>query len=142
MTDALEAAFLATRYRVRLGNGRRADIRIGAPLPPSLLATLATPDAAWAFVTAWNPLSQTQPATVNRARQHQLLSALRQHFPHAHIRVGVGVGPPVNPWREMSLFVQPVEWNALDRLMQPFRQWAIVRGTGPEPAQLHWYVRP
>lgn len=133
----LIALYESTQYRVRLARGGYGIIRIGQPLPEPVLRTLPRVDTPWAFVTAWNPRSRVQPTTVNRSRQHELLAILHRQRPPVRLIAGVGVGEP-SRWREPSLFVAGIPLETLDRLMQPFRQHAIVRGLGAQPAQLHW----
>lgn len=135
-----EAAYLAAHYRVRLARRNYATVRIGQPLPLPLLATLTHPAAPWAFVTAWNPLSQKSAGRDNRRHQRQLHAALRAQFPQAVVLAGAGMDATAR-WCEPSWFIQPVAFAALDRIMRPFQQHAIVRGIGAQPAQLHWYTR-
>lgn len=135
--DALRKIYIDTDYRVRLAQGGYATIRVGQPLPRVLCDALPHAGAPWAFVTAWNPLSAAQPVIRNRARQRELLIALRQLSPSVDLFTGVGVGERP-PWREPSVFVTGVPFDRLDCLMQPFRQHALVRGHGDGAAELHW----
>ncbi|HET7300201.1 MAG TPA: DUF3293 domain-containing protein [Oleiagrimonas sp.] len=137
----LTALYERTQYRVRLGLGGCAVIRIHQPLPASLQALLPNPQAAWAFITAWNPLSQRQPADINRLRQRRLLARLRQLEPVPRIAAGVGVGSVDahgQRWREASLFAAGIAMASVDELMREFQQHAVVCGHGHEPAELRF----
>lgn len=136
-SPSLTALYEHAQYRVRLASGGHATIRIGQVLPAPLVDVLPQTDAPWAFVTAWNPRSRPQPVLANRIRQRRLLAALRQQPSPPRLMAGVGVGAHP-PWREPSLFVVGLPFAALDRLMHPFRQHAIVRGCGAHPTRLHW----
>lgn len=136
MDDALLKHYLATDYRVRLPQGGYASMRIDTPLPAPLHGLLQNADEPWAFITAWNPLSQAQSRAANRHAQRRLLAALRAATPApTHIHAGIGVGQDV--WRESSLFIMGMEFDAIEEIMRPFRQNAIVRGCGTGLAQLH-----
>lgn len=136
---SLRAAYARTHYRVRLARGGCATIRIGHVLPAALHDLLPHADTPWAFVTAWNPLSQNCPAALNHAHQRELLATLRQSAPSALIRAGTGVGVDAGTnWREPSLFVVDIDIDRLKSLMRPFKQHAIVCGHGTSPARLDW----
>lgn len=135
--DELTALYERTQYRVRLARGGHAVIRIHRPLPATLHTLLPNPDAIWAFITAWNPRSQHQPANINRMRQRQLLARLRQLEPVPRITVGVGVAEG-GQWRETSLFVTDITMTSVDALMREFQQHAVVCGRGHERAELRF----
>ncbi|HEX7111076.1 MAG TPA: DUF3293 domain-containing protein [Mizugakiibacter sp.] len=135
-SEALRQAWLTTQYRVRLSRGGYAAIRIGAPLPAALRPLLATDDEPWGFITAWNPRAQPRDRAANRAAQRALRQALRERG--ARQRAGAGVG--TDGWREPSLFVLGLDFDALDALAMHFAQAAIVRGCGSGHAELRTYV--
>jgi hypothetical protein len=134
--------YLRADYRVRLARGGHVSIRVGEPLPEALRAMLPDADAPWGFITAWNPFSTPQPAAANRTAQRQLLAALCAQVPPSYIHAAVGVGADIDAngqrWREPSLFAAGVPFTVLDALMLRFGQHAIIRATGPTPAELHW----
>lgn len=135
--DELTALYERTQYCVRLARGGHAVIRIHQPLPAALHTLLPNLDATWAFITAWNPRSQHQPIDVNRMRQHQLLTWLRQLEPVPHITAGAGVAED-RQWREASLFVTGITMASVDVLMREFQQHAVVCGRGHERAELRF----
>ncbi|RAO75127.1 DUF3293 domain-containing protein [Dyella jiangningensis] len=132
MDETLLAAYRRTDYRVRLGGGGYASIRIGHPLPVALTGLVT--GEPWGFITAWNPRSQPRPPSQNRQAQRRLLHALRE-LPATHfIAAGVGVGE--NGWREGSLFVVGPDVESLDALARRFGQHGYLHGHGQQPAQL------
>lgn len=131
----LRDLYAHTQYRVRLTRGGHAVIRVGQALPQALMEALPSMDIPWAFVTAWNPRSRQLPALANRARQRELLAALRTQS--AILKAAVGVADDAR-WGEPSVFVAGLPFDRVDALMQPFCQHAIVRGMGAQPAELHW----
>ena len=137
-----QRAFLDTEYRVRLSRGGWAVIRIGEPLPRELHAGMKDEGMPWGFITAWNPLAKEVPRARNRERQRQLLAALRERG--ARVRAGVGIGHAVDAgqqrWREPSLFVLGLDFDALDALGRRFEQFALVRGIGHGIAELRVLV--
>jgi len=132
--EALQAAFLATDYRVRLPAGGWVCLRIGTPPPTALLQlTLGAP---WGVITAWNPRSQPMPLAWNRRAQRSLIAELRAHSAVRAIRAAVGVGP--GGWRESSLLVVGPEAAALHQLCVRYEQHAFIAGTAESPPRLHW----
>lgn len=123
MDSTLIAAYHDTDYRVRLKQGGWASLRIDAPLPPSLRLLIGS--HSWAFITAWNPLSQVQSRHQNHAAQRALLTALQKLPATAAIYPGLGVGLH---WRESSLFVVGPTLGDTDALAQQFHQNAYVHG--------------
>lgn len=129
-----QRAFLDTEYRVRRPQGGCAVIRVGEPLPRALQGLLRDEREPWSFITAWNPFARPAPRALNRTRQRELLSALRECG--GTVRLGVGVGPGEKAWREPSLFVIGPDFDALDALGRRFEQFALVRGIGHGIAEL------
>jgi hypothetical protein len=130
--DSLRQVWLDTEYRVRLRRGGYAVIRVDARLPEPLREFLHDECAPWGFVTAWNPHAQPAPRAFNREHQRELRDALLAL--NARCRAGIGVG---KDWREPSLFVTGLDFEALDTLARRFGQAAIVRGSGFGIAELH-----
>lgn len=131
--ESIRRAWLATDYRVRLARGGYASIRCGRPLPTQLLAMLSDRHDPWGYITAWNPASVRQPLARNRARQRSLCQALRSDGYSPVPGIGVGTGD----WREPSLFVPGIRYDALDALARRFGQLGVLRGIGAGPAELH-----
>jgi len=132
MDEALLAAYRSTDYRVRLGGGRHASIRIDQPLPASLVPTVK--DHSWGFLTAWNPRSQPHTRAQNRQAQRRLLGALNELPATRLINAGVGVG--TDGWKESSLFVVGLDLGQLDALARRFDQHGYVYGRGHGIARL------
>ena len=126
--------FRDTEYRVRLPRGGCAVIRVGEPLPRGLHACVKDERTPWGFITAWNPFAQQISRERNRERQRELLTALRELGAAPRAGVGAGTGQP--EWREPSLFVTGLDFDALDALGRRFEQAAIVRGIGYGSAEL------
>lgn len=131
MDEALLDAYRGSAYRVRLPQGGAAVIRVGQPLPPALHARAGTRD--WGFLTAWNPRSRPQPATVNRIAQRRLLQELLSD-PALSVHVAVGVGS--DGWREPSFWIVGIDHARLQTLATRYRQLAWLQGRGAGPAQL------
>jgi hypothetical protein len=131
MDEKLIEAYRTTDYRVRLPRGGWVSIRVDAAIPEELLPW--TGKYAWAFITAWNPRSEVQPRTQNRAAQQSLLVAIRELRQTICVRPGMGVG---ENWREPSFFVVGPDLFETDRFAQQFRQNAYVHGLGTSPARL------
>ncbi|WP_445143904.1 DUF3293 domain-containing protein [Dyella sp. Tek66A03] len=138
MDESLLAAYRATAYRVRLGRGGWATIRIDHPLPAPLMDWAG--DHGWGYITAWNPRSRPQARTANRCAQRQLLDALRYQPETIAVHAAIGVGG--DGWREPSLFVIGPAPDLLDRLAEHFGQHAYVHGQGQAPAQLRLLPHP
>jgi hypothetical protein len=138
MDESLIAAYRATDYRVRLGSGGWASIRVAHPLPAPLRDKVG--DAHWGFMTAWNPRSQPRERCANRRAQRQLLDALRQRAETIAVHPAIGVGS--DGWKEPSLFVIGPAPDLLDQLAQRHGQNAYVHGQGRAPAQLRLLPHP
>lgn len=132
MDEALLAAYQGTDYRVRLGGGGYASIRIGHPLPASLAGRVK--GQPWGFITAWNPRSKPHSRAHNRQAQRSLLFALRELPATRLIEAGIGIGS--NGWRESSLFVVGPGTEQLDALARRFGQHGYVYGHDVQAAQL------
>lgn len=134
---ALLQLYARCHYEVRLpGGGSRAVLRIGQPLLPVLQRWRGDAPLC-AFVTAYNPLARRQPAAANRAAQHALLQTLRGQG--ARWLAGVG-REPGQPWREPSLLVAGLDFDAIDALARHHSQIAVVVAHGNAPVQLRTYA--
>jgi hypothetical protein len=128
--------YAACHYDVRLPGGRRATLRVGQPLPAPLAEWLADAPFA-AFITAYNPRSQPQPAAHNRAALRTLLREIRGV---AGARLLPGVGHlPGQRWREPSLLVAGLALTAVDALACRHSQNAIVLAHRNAATQLRGY---
>lgn len=131
MDERLLAAYRATVYGVRLTQGGRAAIRIGEPLPDTLHSLAG--HHPWSVVTAWNPASQPQHRTVNRAAQRRLLATLKRDPQTLAVVAANGAAAG---WHEASLFVVGPDIAAMDALLAPYGQYAYVAGVANGPAML------
>jgi hypothetical protein len=131
MDEALLDAYRGSAYRVRLPQGGVAVIRVDQPLPPALHAQAGTRE--WGFLTAWNPRSRPQPASVNRAAQRSLLHDLRSD-PALAVHIAIGVGS--DGWREPSFWIVGIDHARLQTLAGRYRQLAWLQGHGTGPARL------
>ena len=131
MDKQLLDAYRRSEYRVRLARGGAAVIRVGEPLPPALRALAG--DRGWGFLTAWNPGSQPQSATDNRAAERRLLADVGA-LPGVVIHPAYGVG--TDGWREPSFWLVGIERTTLEELGQRYRQRAWLYGVNNGPAQL------
>jgi hypothetical protein len=133
LPESILRAWRDTDYRVRLPRGGYASIFCGRPLPAALAPWLAHPDAPWGYLTAWNPGGTRLPRARNRIRQQQLRIALARDAHRWFGGIGVGTGG----WREPSLFVPGIDFDALDALAREFGQLGVVRGVGTGLAELN-----
>jgi Protein of unknown function (DUF3293) len=127
--DNLEAAYLATDYRVEDFPTGPFTIRIGQPI-----AALAGLD--WAFVTASNPRSVLLSDEENSRRMADLEKAVQHsgwRFYH-----GQGVGADRRWPPEPSLLIVHIKESDAVELARHFGQNAIVAGRPGEPARLVW----
>ena len=138
MDESLLAAYRATEYRVRLGGGGWASIRVDQPLPAPLQQAVG--NRPWGFITAWNPRSQPQSRTANRCTLRQLLGALRGQPETIAVHAAIGVGG--DGWKEPSLFVIGPAPDVLDDLAERYGQNAYVHGHGQARAQLRLLPHP
>ena len=132
---ALDAVYRGTTFEVDHPEGR-FGIRIGQTCArlDALLRQHAVTD--WAFVTAWNPHSQSLPAVEN-ARRHAALTTEVRASGHACF---AGRGrPETGDWLpEESLLILGIAEDDALRLAAQFGQNAIVAGVLEQPAELRW----
>jgi hypothetical protein len=133
MDEALQTVYRRTAYRVRLAAGGAATIRVGEPLPVALRPLAENRD--WGFLTAWNPRSRPQSAMANRRAQRRLLADLRADA-GLLIRPAAGLG--TDGWREPSLWIVGIAWQALERLGDRYGQNAWLQGHGAGVAELRF----
>lgn len=133
MDEALLHAYRRTAYRVRLGTGGTATVRVGEPLPAALRPLAGERD--WGYFTAWNPCSEPQSPKVNREAQRRLLADLRaERGLDIHPALGVGA----NGWREPSFWIVGIAPGTLERLGERYRQNAWLAGRGAGAAALRF----
>lgn len=127
----LEEAYKQTLYHVAdLGFRIRCD-----QYHPDLDAWLQDQGwTSWAFITAYNPLSQMQTAEMNQ--QNTALLALElaayPHYPASGVPL-YGAWPP-----EPGFFIINMSEEAILALGRQFRQYAVVFGERGKASQLLW----
>jgi len=131
MDEELLKAYCRSAYRVRLGSGGAAVIRIGEPLPVALRPLAGNRD--WGFFTAWNPRSRPLPPAVNRETQRRLLADLRAD---ASLDVHPALGIGTEGWREPSFWIVGITPDAMERLGDRYGQNAWLVGHGAGKAEL------
>ncbi|MFM7153599.1 MAG: DUF3293 domain-containing protein [Bacteroidota bacterium] len=128
-TDELISAYLNTDYRV---NGFRRPIRIGE-LSPEADAMLREHDfAEWAFITAWNPMSEPLSESENRLRNAELKSQLGAWL----VIDGAGCARNGDWPPEESYFVAGIPFANAVSLARTCAQRAFLYGRRGEPAVL------
>jgi hypothetical protein len=119
--------------------GNRLLLQVGKPaegltrLVPEGLATFG-PETPWAYLTAWNPVSEIQMEFANRHKQEELEMFLRG----AGHTVLPGVArDPDGVWPdEESILAFGLGWENALLLGRRFGQAAILAGIGEETVQL------
>jgi len=131
----IENAYRNTTYLVDHPDGA-FGIRLGEPCPRLEALLAAYGSTCWAYVTAWNPRSQSVPAAVNAARHAELLAhAMRSGYP---VFPGRGV-PDSGDWvPEESLLILGMTEAAALALGAQFGQQAVVVGKAGGCAELRW----
>lgn len=133
----LDSAYASTTFIARVAD-RRLSIKIGQHLP-ALDDILEEHGAeAWAFITAWNPASETLAPTDNDERQRRLTRDLR--------RLGVAIYPGRGesadgrwPAEESVLAIGLGEGEAI-RVGREYGQNAVVIGSSGSCARLAWCI--
>jgi hypothetical protein len=133
----LETAYRATRYRVEHPDGSFV-LRIG--VRSRTLDRLLTRHGhrTWAFVTAWNPLSEITPSEQNAAWQSRLEYDASRRWGPIFAGRGEGDGWPA----EVSLLILGISEFDASELARNYRQAAVVVGNFGEPARLVWITSP
>lgn len=133
-TPDLVQAFSETHYTVQ--SEPPFTLRIGQPCPELMPLMAQHGSACAAFITAWNPWSQTLSAAENQARQHTLKAQLSQHgLPFVD---GIGQHPS-NGWPgEASVLVLGLDRQAAMALAKAHEQHAFVWVGSDGVAELVW----
>ena len=133
ISESLLQAYLATSYEADLPNGRIA-LRIGEHSPVLDKLMRKNGYQSWAFVTAFNPGSQSLSEDENRTRHQQLqLDIQTQDLPFFH---GAGC-PAKGDWQpELSLLILGISYDNARILGRRYEQLAIVTGDLGGRAQL------
>lgn len=134
-TNELEAAYLATTYRVFLPGGY-ADLRIGQA-NETLIDWMETAGCtSFAIVTAYNPGAQLATPAKNAERQAQLECDLLEgnYEPYAGENVPDAEDGPV----EESCFVPDLEAEDACALGEDYGQNAVVCGAADGIPHLYW----
>ena len=101
---------------------------------PSLRAYLEAQGAgSWAFLTAYNPYSQSLPESENLERQDRLIRLLQDEG-YRYYR-GRGVG---DDWEEPSLFIVNITRGDAITIGKDFEQNAILWGEAGGEPELIW----
>lgn len=130
-----EAAYLQTNYTVRDGNNQ-ITIRIGE-INPALYELLERYGVEnWAFVTAYNPYSNSLSAEENENRQAKLLTRLKE----SSFRFLNGYGEAENKdWLPAkSVLIFNIDRETALSLGREFEQNAIVIGQIGSKPELVW----
>jgi len=134
-TEALEAAYRATTYRVFLPGGS-VDLRIGQASPELAVWLAGQGTTTWALITACNPESRRLDERENAARQSRLEVSLLEagHEPYAGENLPDDHGWPA----EESCFVAGVSVQYSMEIAARFGQNALVCGGADGVPQLLW----
>ncbi|MEZ5569892.1 MAG: DUF3293 domain-containing protein [Halioglobus sp.] len=125
MPDALLAAYVDTRYGVRLPQGE-CVVRLFDDIPHEINVMLeAEGVGSWAIVTAMNPYSQRVPASENARRCELLAGLLTLQGVKTCPAVGKGSS---GDWEERSLLVLAVSYDMARSLGTAFQQNAVLYG--------------
>lgn len=137
--DALRDAYLHTTYILEAGNDA-LPLRIGKPdaqLDNLLLQHTCT---AWAFVSAWNPMSRPTPKAQNEAA-HQRLESIVTACGWPYFQ-GRGTGDRTDWPPEPGLFILGITLQEALRLGRQFAQLAILAGVRGGAPELHFCFPP
>lgn len=125
----LDAAYRAAKYRVG-----KAVLRVGEPLPPEIDEILDVRGLVeCAFLTAWNPRSQTLALDENRRRQRALVEKIA---PMTWLR-GVA-SDDAGTWEEESILVLGLQKRDAVDLAREFDQNAILHADKGRAVELVW----
>ena len=130
---ALWCAYRNTVY-IAVLDERELHIRIDRATTDLDTALVRRGVATWAFITAWNPLSQMLSRAENDARHAKLIEEASAW----HFETGVGRGEPADgAWvPEASVLVLGINQSEALALGRRYGQLAIVVGRHGEPAKL------
>lgn len=133
LNPGLDRAYRRAVYKIQTPHGE-IHFRIGE-YHPSIDALLETHHAShWVFITACNPGSQKRPDEVNRQKQAELESILRQRG--YSFLPGEGTDEAGEWGPEQSVLVLEMGEEEGKALAEEFGQSAIVFGTKSEAPRL------
>ena len=128
-TDPLIFAYHNTDYHV---NGFQEPIRIGQISSEADAVLKANACTEWAFITAWNPMSEQLGEPENILRN----AGLRLRLDKWLITEGAGCARDGNWPPEESFFVAGIPFESAVWLARTYAQRAFVYGRLGEPARL------
>lgn len=131
--SGLDTAYRATTYQLTV-NGQQVPVRVGEPA--SELAPLldALGVQQWAFITAWNPLSELLPVAENARLNAHLFQSIGDHHHASAIAL-----PDDTSWpREPGFVLFDMPLMQLLALAEQFKQHAIVVGQQGNEPELLW----
>lgn len=129
LTDPLILAYHNTDYCV---NGFQEPIRIGAVSAEADAVLEANACREWAFITAWNPMSEPLGEPENRRRNAELRCRLGAWL----VTEGTGCARDGDWPPEESYFIAGIPFEDAVRLARIYAQRAFVYGRPGEPAML------
>jgi len=139
-SDALlDAAYRRTHYEVTLPEGGLLTLRVDIASAALQVIHERCGVSCSAFVTAWNPRSEQQPAALNAAANEELRRRLRAQG----LESWPGRGrDPHGKWEaEESLFVPGLELDAACAHARQYGQNAILHAAADAVPRLTW-LRP
>jgi hypothetical protein len=130
----LEAEYRRTNYVV---DDRSVDVTIRLDRDNTALEGLLIKLRAnsWAFLTAYNPYSNTVSEDENIARQAELIELLNKQGADFYKARGIG-----DDWEEPSLFIVEITREAAIDIGRQFEQNAILWGSIEHCPELIWCV--
>lgn len=128
-TDPLILAYHNTDYHV---NGFQEPIRIGQISSEADAVLKANACTEWAFITAWNPMSEQLGEAENRFRNAGLKAQLGAWV----VKEGAGCAREGNWPPEESYFIAGIPLESAVMLARIYAQRAFVYGRAGEPAEL------
>lgn len=128
-TDLQILAYHNTDYRV---NGFRQPIRIGELSSEADELLRAHHFTEWAFITAWNPMSEPLGEAENRLRNAELKSQTSAWV----VVEGAGCARDGDWPPEESYFIAGIPFESAVALARAYAQRAFVYGRSGEPAVL------
>lgn len=131
MNHQLRQAYLATSYTAKVTPDTLLNIKIGKSHPTldKLLTQYATD--TWAYLTAWNPLSELCNLSSNQQRNKEL----EKHLIEKPYFKGKGIAQEEN-WEEESFLILDIEQQEAIQLGKKFQQNAILVGEKGKKARL------
>lgn len=132
LSPDLIAAYKATRFCAKTPD--LLEIRIGTRCPglEALLSRAGRQD--WAFITAFNPASESLAVEENQARHRSLLQALKPYRPHIYEGAGQPIDETWDP--EISVLILGIARDEAIEVGGAYGQHAIVVGRKGNSAEL------